>query len=186
MPYCYYHDVIDDMSLRSRCVIFIPSSSYIPTSQYYVIFHTLSILRINQINMKYSPTVSSSRRKSRKAHFTAHSEARRTLMSANLSKELQARHGVRSMPIRKDDEVIITRGMYKTREGKVTACFRKKFVVHVERITREKANGATVQVGIPASSLTITKLKMDKDRKAALDRKNRNKKGSDVEMTNVD
>ena len=174
------------MSLSSRCVIFIPSS-YIPTSQYYVnLSHSLYPLRINQINMKYSPTVSSSRRKSRKAHFTAHSEARRTLMSANLSKELQARHGVRSMPIRKDDEVIITRGMYKTREGKVTACFRKKFVVHVERITREKANGATVQVGIPASSLTITKLKMDKDRKAALDRKNRNKKGSDVEMTNVD
>ena len=147
-------------------------------------FHSLNVDRTK--DMKYSPTVSSSRRKSRKAHFTAHSEARRTLMSANLSKELQARHGVRSMPIRKDDEVIITRGMYKTREGKVTACFRKKFVVHVERITREKANGATVQVGIPASSLTITKLKMDKDRKAALDRKNRNKKGSDVEMTNVD
>ena len=136
--------------------------------------------------MKYSTSVSSSRRKSRKAHFTAHSEARRTLMSANLSKELQARHGVRSMPIRKDDEVLITRGMHKTREGKVTACFRKKFVVYVERITREKANGATVNVGIPASSLTITKLKMDKDRKNALDRKNRNKKSNDAEMTNVD
>jgi len=27
---------------------------------------------------------------------------------------------------------------------------------------------------------------MDKDRKAALDRKNRNKKSNDVEMTNVD
>ena len=122
-------------------------------------FITLSFPPQDQPNiMKYSPTVSSSRRKSRKAHFTAHSEARRTLMSANLSKELQARHGVRSMPIRKDDEVIITRGLFKTREGKVTACFRKKFVVHVERITREKANGATVQVGIPASSLTITKV----------------------------
>lgn len=79
------------------------------------------------------------------------------------------------MPIRKDDEVVIARGMYKTREGKVTAVYRKKFVVHVERITREKANGASVPVGIPASSLTITKLKMDKDRKAALERKNRNK-----------
>merc|ERR1719444_558950 len=98
-------------------------------------------------------------------------------MSANLSKELQARHGgVRSMPIRKDDEVIIVRGMYKTREGKVTSVYRKKFVVHVERITREKVNGASVPVGIPASSLVITKLKMDKDRKAALERKNRNKK----------
>lgn len=110
-------------------------------------------------------------------------------MSANLSKELQTRYGVRSMPIRKDDEVVITRGMYKTREGKVTACFRKKFVVHVERITREKVNGTSVPVGIPASSLCITKLKMDKDRKAKLEKKNRNKgesKGEDVAMSNVD
>uniref|UniRef100_A0A7R9W9F9 KOW domain-containing protein n=1 Tax=Pseudictyota dubia TaxID=2749911 RepID=A0A7R9W9F9_9STRA len=138
--------------------------------------------------MKYSTSVSSSRRKSRKAHFASHSEARRKLMSANLSKELQARHGVRSMPIRKDDEVVITRGMYKTREGKVTAVYRKKFVVHVERITREKVNGASVPVGIPASSLCITKLKMDKDRKAALERKSKggSKKGGDVAMSNVD
>merc|ERR1712008_318611 len=126
------------------------------------------------------------------AYFSAHSEARRKLMSANLSKELQARHGVRSMPIRKDDEIVITRGVYKTREGKVTACFRKKFRVHVERITREKVNGTSVPVGIPASSLTITKLKMDKDRNAALERKNRNKDGSgersgdDAAMSNVD
>jgi len=146
-------------------------------------------LRIDP-KMKYSTAVSSSRRKSRKAHFGAHSEARRILMSSNLSKELQARHGVRSMPIRKDDEVVITRGMYKTREGKVTAVYRKKFVVHVERITREKANGATVPVGIPASALTITKLKMDKDRKALLESKSRNKTGKkaeeEVTMSNVD
>uniref|UniRef100_A0A7S3PV67 KOW domain-containing protein n=2 Tax=cellular organisms TaxID=131567 RepID=A0A7S3PV67_9STRA len=140
--------------------------------------------------MKYSTSVTSSRRKNRKAHFGSHSEARRKLMSSNLSKELQDRHGVRSMPIRKDDEVVITRGMYKTREGKVTACFRKKFVVHVERITREKVNGTSVPVGIPASSLCITKLKMDKDRKATLERKSKNKgdakSGEDVAMSNVD
>ncbi len=136
--------------------------------------------------MKYSTAVTSSRRKNRKAHFSAHSEARRKLMSANLSKELQARYGVRSMPVRKDDEILIARGMYKTREGKITACYRKKMVVHVANITREKANGATVPVGIPASSLIITKLKMDKDRKATLERKKRGDKGSDVAMSNVD
>mmetsp|Transcript_134253 Transcript_134253/g.189728 ORF Transcript_134253/g.189728 Transcript_134253/m.189728 type:complete len:138 (-) Transcript_134253:36-449(-) len=137
--------------------------------------------------MKYSNNVSSSRRKARKAHFGAHSEARRKLMSANLSKELQARHGVRSMPIRKDDEVLITRGMYKTREGKVTAVYRKKWVVHVERITREKVNGASVPVGIPASSLVITKLKLDKDRKAKLEAKaSKETKKEDAAMSNVD
>ena len=44
--------------------------------------------------MKFSPNVSSSRRKSRKAHFTAPSHVRRTLMTAPLSKELQAKHKV--------------------------------------------------------------------------------------------
>ena len=43
----------------------------------------------------------------------------------------------------------------------------------VERITREKANGATVPVGIHPSKLVITKLKLDKDRKAMLARRDR-------------
>ncbi|EEC50084.1 predicted protein, partial [Phaeodactylum tricornutum CCAP 1055/1] len=115
--------------------------------------------------MKYSQSVTSSRRKNRKAHFGAHSEARRKLMSASLSKELQARHGVRSMAVRKDDEVMVVRGTYKSREGKIIGCFRKKFVIHVERLTREKVTGAQVHVGIPASNVVITKLKLDKDRK---------------------
>ena len=139
--------------------------------------------------MKFSATVTSERRRNRKAHFGAHSEARRKLMSANLSKELQARHNVRSMPIRQDDEVLVTRGMYKTREGKVTAVYRKKWVVHVERLAREKVHGTSVPVGIPPSSLVITKLKMDKDRKFLLEAKANNKDGKkkdDVTMSNVD
>ena len=43
-------------------------------------------------------------------------------MSAPLSKELRAKHNVRSMPIRKDDEVVVTRGHYKGQPAaKVTA-----------------------------------------------------------------
>jgi large subunit ribosomal protein L26e len=136
--------------------------------------------------MKFNPAVSSSRRKNRKAHFGAHSEARRKIMSANLSKELQARHNVRSMSIRKDDEVMIVRGTNKDREGKVICCFRKKFVVHVERVTREKANGQHVPIGVQASNLVITKLKMDKDRKAKLEAKARKEKSNKTVMSNVD
>nr|QAA11204.1 ribosomal protein L26 [Characiopsis acuta] len=123
--------------------------------------------------MKFSPNVSSSRRKSRKAHFTAPSHVRRVLMSAPLSKELQAKHKVRSIPIRKDDEVTVVRGTYKNRDGKVVQVYRKKFVIHIDRITREKANGATVNVGIHPSKVVITKLKLNKSRKAILDRKAR-------------
>lgn len=55
--------------------------------------------------MKFNSLVTSSRRKNRKRHFTAPSHIRRRLMSAPLSKELRQKYNVRSMPIRKDDEV---------------------------------------------------------------------------------
>ncbi len=45
------------------------------------------------------------------------------------------------MPVRKDDEVQVVRGTYKGREGKVVQVYRRKWVIHVERITREKVNG---------------------------------------------
>lgn len=96
-------------------------------------------------------------------------------MSAPLSKELRQKHNVRSLPVRKDDEVRVVRGQYKG-DGKVITCYRKKFVIHVERITREKANQMPVPVGIHPSNCVITKIKMDKDRKAILDRKNRESK----------
>merc|ERR1712018_993467 len=108
------------------------------------------------LRMKFNTLVSSSRRKNR---------------SSPLSKELRLKHNVRSMPIRKDDEVQVVRGHYKGQGGKVVQVYRKKFVIHIERIHRDKANGASTHVGIHPSKVTIQKLKMDKDRKRILERK---------------
>ena len=124
--------------------------------------------------MKFKSTVSSSRRKSRKAHFGASSTERRIRMSAPLSAELRQKYNVRSMPIRKDDEVQVVRGYrFKNNEGKVISVYRKKYCIHIERVTVEKKNGAIVQVGIHPSNVVITKLKLDKSRRAILERKNR-------------
>ncbi|KAH7658406.1 Ribosomal protein L26/L24 eukaryotic/archaeal protein [Dioscorea alata] len=123
--------------------------------------------------MKFNPRVSSSRRKCRKAHFTAPSSVRRVLMSAPLSIDLRNKYSVRSIPIRKDDEVQVVRGTYKGREGKVVQVYRRRWVIHVERITREKVTGSTVNVGLDPSKVVITKLKLDKDRKALIERKAR-------------
>merc|ERR1719389_1223826 len=125
--------------------------------------------------MKYSNSVTSSRRKCRKAHFTAPSSVRRKIMSAHLNKELKHKYHVKSMPIRKDDEVLVVRGSHRGREGKVIQVYRKKYVIHIERVTREKSNGSTVNVGIHPSNVAITKLKLDKDRRAILDRKDTTK-----------
>merc|ERR1712087_1061320 len=113
----------------------------------------------NRGTMKFNKMVTSDRGKNRLRHFNAPSHMRRKIMSSPLSKELRQKYSCRSMPIRKDDEV------------QVVQVYRKKFVVHIERIQREKANGATVYVGIHPSKVLIVKLKMDKDRKRILDNK---------------
>jgi large subunit ribosomal protein L26e len=132
--------------------------------------------------MKFNTQVSSSRRKSRKAHFSAPSHIRRKIMSASLTKELHDRHQVKSMPLRKDDEVTVVRGTYKGREGKVIQVYRRRYVVFVEKLTRERANGQTVNIGIHPSNCQINKLKMDKDRKTLLERKAGSAAGDKVAM----
>ncbi|KAI9038827.1 60S ribosomal protein uL24 [Aspergillus affinis] len=114
--------------------------------------------------------LASSRRKSRAAHFNAPSSQRRVIMSAHLSKELQAKYNVRSIPIRRDDEVTVVRGSQKGREGKVTSVYRLKWAIHVERVVREKSNGQSVPLPLSASNVVITKLKLDKDREQILER----------------
>nr|CAD7604980.1 unnamed protein product [Timema genevievae] len=127
--------------------------------------------------MKLNRLVTASRRKNRKRHFQAPSHIKRRLMSAPLSKELRQKYNVRSMPIRKDDEVqlanalvvlsptaedgeievriSVVRGHYKGQQvGKVVQVYRKKFVIYIERIQREKANGASVYVGIHPSKVS--------------------------------
>merc|ERR1712002_185731 len=127
---------------------------------------------LNSVTMKLNKDVTSSRRKQRARHFNSPSHMRRKIMSAPLSKELRNKYNVRSLPIRKDDEVMVVRGHFKGQQtGKVVNVYRKKFVVHVERMQREKVNGSTVQVGIHPSNCVITKLKLDKDRTKMLERR---------------
>merc|ERR1711874_750785 len=134
--------------------------------------------------MKRSNTVSSSRRK---AHFAAPSSQRRIIMSAPLSAELRKKYGVRSVPIRREDEVIIVRGQHKTTTpAKVTTCYRRKYVIHIEKLQLEKGNGSTVNIGIHPSNCVITKLKLDKDRLALLNRKRAGAESGKGKLTEAD
>lgn len=120
---------------------------------------------------KQNLLVSSDRRKARKAYFTAPSSERRVLLSAPLSKELQEQYGIKALPIRRDDEVRVVRGSKKGQDGKVSAVYRLKFCIHVDKVAKDKANGASVPIGVHPSKCVITKLHLDKDRKALIQRK---------------
>ncbi|XP_053763980.1 60S ribosomal protein L26-like [Panthera pardus] len=116
--------------------------------------------------------LASDRSTSRKRHFSAPSHIRRKIMSSPLFKELQQKYNVRSMPIRKDDEVQVVRGHYKGQQiGKVVQVYRRKYVICMEEVQGEKANGTTVHVGVRPSKVVITRLKLDKDCKKILERK---------------
>lgn len=121
--------------------------------------------------MKQNPQVSSSRSKSRKAYFQAPSHVRRVIMSAQLSKELREKYGVRSLPLTRDDTVQVARGSHKGKEGKVTAVYRLKYAVHVDKISIDKASGKSVPVNFAASNLVITNLKINDHRKELITRK---------------
>lgn len=58
-----------------------------------------------------------------------------------MSKELRTKYDVRTIPVRKGDTVKIMKGTQKTREGKVLAVYRKKWCIHIEKITKQKTNG---------------------------------------------
>ena len=121
--------------------------------------------------MKIQKTVSSSRRKNRLAHHMAPSHIRYKLMSANLSKELRKQHGVRSLPVRRDDEVMIVRGGFKDTKGKISQVYRKRFCLYIEKVTKLKKNGATVRIPIHPSNCVLTKLKLTPDREDLIRRK---------------
>ncbi|CAM9023020.1 unnamed protein product [Wickerhamomyces anomalus] len=123
------------------------------------------------MNTNISIDVSSSRSKARKAYFTAPSSVRRSLLSAPLSKELREQYGIKALPIRKEDQVLVVRGSKKGQEGKISSVYRLKFAVQVDKLTKEKSNGATIPINIHPSKVVITKLHLDKDRKALITRK---------------
>ena len=94
------------------------------------------------------------------------------------------------MPVRKGDKVMIVRGDKAKTEGIVTEVYRKKYVLHIQGVTIDKHNGSTANIGIQASKVVITDLKLDITRNAILERKNRSNNGKytskDVKMASLD
>merc|ERR1711976_305680 len=123
---------------------------------------------------KSHANVTSSRRKNRRAHFKAPSHLRYKLMSCNLNKELRAKHGIRSMPVRKDDEVTVVRGKSKGHSGKVNQVYRKRWCLYIEGLAKTKPNNQPIRIPIDASNCVLTKMRLTKDRLGLLTRKAQN------------
>ncbi|KYH38717.1 MAG: 50S ribosomal protein L24 [Candidatus Bathyarchaeota archaeon B23] len=94
----------------------------------------------------------------RRRWFKAPLHRRRRALSAPLSPELRAQYGTRSMPVRRGDTIVVLRGDWKMKEGKVTRIDSKRMRIYIEGLTREKMDGSTVPIPLRPWNVMITKL----------------------------
>lgn len=83
------------------------------------------------------------------------------MLSSSLNKELREKYGKRSMPIRKGDGVVVMRGKFKKKKGKIAGVNLKKMKAAIEGIQRAKKDGTKVNVFFDPSKLQITELNLD-------------------------
>ncbi|HLD57367.1 MAG TPA: 50S ribosomal protein L24 [archaeon] len=104
-------------------------------------------------------------RKQRKYRYNAPAHIRHKFLSANLSKELRQKFGLRSIPLRKGDEVQVMRGGFKGTKGLIEEVDSKKLKVYIAGIKVKKVDGSEVAKSVDASNLKITSLKLDDKRR---------------------
>jgi large subunit ribosomal protein L24 len=94
-------------------------------------------------------------RKQKKYRFNAPLHIKHKFLSANLSKELRKKYNKRTLPLRKDDEVLIMRGSFKKKKAKVSSIDLKRSKIILENINRSKRDGSKVSVSFNPSVLQI-------------------------------
>lgn len=104
-------------------------------------------------------------RKQRKYRYNAPLHRKRKFLSAPLSKDLRKDHGMKNISVRKGDEVLIMRGTFKGKKGKILTLQLKKSRVSVDGINRSKKDGTKVEVWHNPSNLRITNLNREDNRR---------------------
>jgi large subunit ribosomal protein L26e len=115
--------------------------------------------------------IASKRRTQRKLQLGAPSSVKRKLMSSHLNKSLREQYKIRSLPIKRGDEVKILKGKGKGKTGKVVQVYRKRNVIYVDKVQRDKQNGQTVFLPIKPSYCLIEKLLINKDRTKTIEKR---------------
>ena len=92
-------------------------------------------------------------------------------MSCHLIKSLRDQYKVRALPIKRGDEVKIMKGKAKGKSGKVVQVYRKRNVIYVDKVNREKQNGQTVFLPIKPCYCVIEKLLINKDRTKTIEKR---------------
>ncbi|MBU0536388.1 MAG: 50S ribosomal protein L24 [Nanoarchaeota archaeon] len=96
---------------------------------------------------------------------------KRRMMSAHLSKDLRAKHGTRSVPLRSGDKVKIMRGRFKGHTGSVDRSDIDRLAVYITGIEVIKKDGSKTMPPIRASNVMITDLSLNDKRRLSKKKK---------------
>ena len=94
-------------------------------------------------------------RKQRKFLANAPNHIKRKLLGATLDKKLREKFGIRSIEVRKGDEVKIMRGKFAKKQGKVGIVDVKHTRVQIDGVQREKKGGEKVETWFHPSNVKI-------------------------------
>ena len=106
--------------------------------------------------------------KNRKRRYNAPSHIMRKYLSAPLSPSLKSEYGTRTMPVRTDDTVSVTKGDHKMSEGRVLRVDMKRGKIYIEGITRTRMDGSNVQIPLRPENVMITKLNLDDNQRRSM------------------
>jgi large subunit ribosomal protein L24 len=93
------------------------------------------------------------------------------LVGSHLSKDLITKHKKRSLPVRKGDKVVVTRGQHKDKSGKIERVSVKRGSAFVSGIETIKKDGSKALIPIHPSNLMITELNLEDKRRLKNDKK---------------
>ena len=89
------------------------------------------------------------------------------MLGARLADELREQYKKKTLRVVKGDSVMVVRGEYKGRGGKVEDVNTERGTLHVEGMQREKIRGGQVKVPIHASNVKITGLNLEDKRRSS-------------------
>jgi len=115
--------------------------------------------------MKFSNKISSQTRVNRKKYHIADSNRRRVLMSSRIEKNFRKNYNIKTIPLRKGDEVKIMRGAQKGKIGKIVQSSRKRMIIYISNATYKKKNGEDAYQPIHPSNVQVQKLILTTERK---------------------
>ncbi len=121
----------------------------------------------NRVSPKWK-TKSKHPRKQRKLLYTAPLHRRQKQMVAPLSEDLQDRYGVKRMPVKVKDKVLVLRGDFAFVEGEVTEVDLKRMRIFIDGVTVEKTDGTERFYPVHPSNVEIRDLNLKDDRRSRI------------------